>query len=826
MPLSETLAQLNANVQRGPENVLRGLWTQLQRDFHNDSSHAGDDFRAWALQNVVGCILNLVNDATFATDVARIPFNVTRRWKTALARHGTSLGTLAFLFGVKVVASRPCATAVSNLARRLPAKRLTHLHATYQDQMLAAHTRQLSDVERFRGVIRHIDPYGWPKKNTKKKDSRTATSDDTDAADTDVEVGSAPSSRSASPVLSPLLDMDKSDLSARGDVAGVGHAGVGHTKIGPPDEHDANGHVDAVSRAGLCKRIDNNDMGSWQGGNDGNSYGSYSQAVGLGLRSPVALPTIPEESIEIDGTEVSIDVERTEVSNLSGTTEQRTDVSESNVPVDLEATVLSLSPGPSKDTPLIDTTPLSLPFTVDSRPRGGHKRSLDNLEMVSPFGDRELQTKRTKLPPIGPPVVFDLTREASHPPPSSGILTRRVDLQDAVRSLSTLDQGRWLNDTVMQTIGQRLECDSIGIINSLAIAAQRMTDRGRLLLQSAISKSQVFLFLNQNGNHWVLFVWERDRNVVTEYNSMAETSFDAATAPSQVILGFLRSVTKDPQLRLVFRRQKCPQQPNGFDCGVYALFFAEKVANNEAMPATVDGGLERACMKDALLTSRNCVLRPDELMPLGRNVPCTTTERAARIKLLRVRQANFHSLLRSYQGQTTSTGAPCTRQIRSLAESEWHDCQLSTLAGVILDSVAMHRRALEGAISFHEVAGGLRKAKELDAAVREQVKGFIAAMDACSRARASGGADAAGLSISEDPKLGNCLAMYTNAVLAEAAWADSDEKKAREQCRLQKATRNKYLESCVWILALRFMVAKFRRQRQKVLEARQSIRLP
>ncbi|KAK1569645.1 uncharacterized protein LY79DRAFT_584595 [Colletotrichum navitas] len=461
---------------------------------------------------------------------------------------------------------------------------------------------------------------------------------------------------------------------------------------------------------------------------------------------------------------------------------------------------------------------IALPSSIDCKPRYKHQRSLSNTGfIVSPCAFEPLE-RPTKLPRIS---VIPAAPKTAHYTSRSRI--RRVDLQDILQSASRLDGATWLNDTVMQTISQRLESTTVGIIHSLTIAAKQVTERGRLQLQTTIAKSKVLLFLNHNRDHWILFLWEPVRNLVTEFNSISTVSSNApsadpstaspADAPSQTVLTFLRWVTNDASLQVTLQKAKCPQQPNAFDCGVYVLAFAEKVAKNNEIPPTLDGNLERVCLGGAVLTSWNCVPRAEELVPLGPHIPRTTVERVALVRLLRHRQTNLRALMQSYETQPNQTSVTSLRtgQIHSLTEAEWRDCQQSTLAGIILNEMTEHRRDLESALRSHNTVNMLETVQPLDSALREQIKGFIAAMDARDAVRHEEAAGAGMLGKqAEDRKTRNCAAMYMNAVLAEGSWDESAESDAQKRHLARESTQDGYVRSCVHILILRYMMTKFR----------------
>ncbi|KDN72112.1 hypothetical protein CSUB01_11413 [Colletotrichum sublineola] len=798
---------------------------RLEDEFAHDPTHAGADFRTWAFDNVVLAILNLVNDQIFSETIQALRTNVSRRWNTALRHHNISLGTLAFFFGDNIVASRPCAESTSALCKSHAANSIIELYRIYRSQsLLTRQVNQRTAVRHFRQAIQSISERAWPLKHRQKKEKRATTaSDDASNSDTDkhTDVESRfPSRDSESPDRgrrSPSLGLSSPAVSP---ISGIQHQAdfaprdsetpPPFTNVEVSNELDGGNTLLDVTGTPLSPQPTEDDLPQtlrWEDDGGDNPNGSDHN-----------LSTILEAPLEDESTALAHRAVNRQ--KLTAVINGHDDHASSEATP--QCAHLHLDNGSPFQFDFV-----TLPGSVNSRPQYKHKRSLSEAGIFAAPPTHESLKRPAKLPRVS---VVPAAPEAARS--SSRISTQQVNLQDVLQSAHRLGQGTWLNDIVMQTISRRLKSTTVGIVHSLTIAAKQMTERGRLQLQTTMAKSKVLLFLNHNENHWVLFLWEPIRNLLTEFNSLSTVSLTTsstnlsnalsaspstalpADAPSQIVSTFLRWATNDASLQVALRKAECPQQPNGFNCGVYALAFAEKVAENKEIPPTLDGNLERVCLGGAALTSWNCVPRPEELVLLGPHIPRTTVERAARVKLLRHRQASFRALMKSYEGQPSQTSVTSSHkgQIHSLTESECRDCRQSTLAGIMLSEMTEHRRALESALSSQNSANMLDMVQPLDAALREQVKGFIAAMQARDAVRPA--EEAVGTAMlgkqAKDRKRENCQAMYINAGLALESWDESAESDAQKRHLAREAARDGYVRSCVHMLILRYITAKFR----------------
>ncbi|EQB57278.1 hypothetical protein CGLO_02624 [Colletotrichum gloeosporioides Cg-14] len=274
-------------------------------------------------------------------------------------------------------------------------------------------------------------------------------------------------------------------------------------------------------------------------------------------------------------------------------------------------------------------------------------------------------------------------------------LRSRLSLSSILNSMNRLGPETWIDDVIMFVFGCRLVSDNVGFIDSLTISSLTRTKRARLNLQQAMRKDTVLMFYNQNNHHWILFVYTRRDSTLREYNSLPSASPHSCTGNEEVP-NFLRWATNDRNLRIRFQKPKCAEQPNGFDCGIYVLVFADCIAKGAKLPTAVDGPSYRKYLQSSLFLSVHAALRLDELVAVGKYIPHTTSERAAQLKDLAKRRRLLMELGKDYE-KTSDTS--CQTHVQLLWRRDRHQTHQSILAGLIHCIRNTHQAALDAALA-------------------------------------------------------------------------------------------------------------------------------
>ncbi|CAH3027281.1 unnamed protein product [Porites evermanni] len=160
--------------------------------------------------------------------------------------------------------------------------------------------------------------------------------------------------------------------------------------------------------------------------------------------------------------------------------------------------------------------------------------------------------------------------------------------------LRLLEEGRWLNDRLIgfmfdyfthhqfEKISQDVLFISPDVTQFLKLA-EGSVDIGDFIEPLNIpSHKLVFFAVNDNestnsvgGSHWSLLLYKRQTNSFHHYDSSTPFNTSAARSLAKNVEPFL--LVKDTPS---FIQDKCPQQQNGYDCGVYVITITEELCKN------------------------------------------------------------------------------------------------------------------------------------------------------------------------------------------------------------------------------------------------------
>ncbi|XP_068758762.1 sentrin-specific protease 8-like [Montipora capricornis] len=164
-------------------------------------------------------------------------------------------------------------------------------------------------------------------------------------------------------------------------------------------------------------------------------------------------------------------------------------------------------------------------------------------------------------------------------------LLRRSDL-------SLLEEGCWLNDRLIGFIFDYFTYNAFKqVSDDVLFISPDVTQFLKLGQGPEIgvfidplnfpSRKLIFFAVNDSdspnsagGSHWSLLMYDRQRNVFHHYDSFKSHNVSAAKSLAKKVEPFL---TATPSF---FIEERCPQQENGHDCGVYVICITEQLCNN------------------------------------------------------------------------------------------------------------------------------------------------------------------------------------------------------------------------------------------------------
>ncbi|KAI8319691.1 cysteine proteinase, partial [Martensiomyces pterosporus] len=164
----------------------------------------------------------------------------------------------------------------------------------------------------------------------------------------------------------------------------------------------------------------------------------------------------------------------------------------------------------------------------------------------------------------------------------------------------TLQEGQWVNDTILSFYFEYLTHDILKGDNSILFLApclsyflthqQNLHELQRALPDNLHTKELIFIPVNnralggagEGGTHWSLLVYVRQSDTYHYFDSLANRNYRCALLTkrnlSQLLSVYLGGAAREPNVVA----HSCPQQENDFDCGVFVILFVDLLARRYA----------------------------------------------------------------------------------------------------------------------------------------------------------------------------------------------------------------------------------------------------
>lgn len=206
-----------------------------------------------------------------------------------------------------------------------------------------------------------------------------------------------------------------------------------------------------------------------------------------------------------------------------------------------------------------------------------------------------ITTERKSLVSVVPPLAKDqlnIVQSYWGSRNSSGQVASAYSIDLTVRDLSTLADGQWLNDNVidfylnMVTDQNKLVyCWTTHFFSTLKQkgyqGVARWAKRRKINL---FEKDKVIVPINIMSTHWALAVINNKKHTISYFDSLASRGNIAAVELLQTYM------TKEAERLLLppidynlIAGEKTPQQQNGFDCGVFTCTVAKFVSRDQPL---------------------------------------------------------------------------------------------------------------------------------------------------------------------------------------------------------------------------------------------------
>ncbi|KAJ3951910.1 hypothetical protein N0V92_011667 [Colletotrichum tropicale] len=178
---------------------------------------------------------------------------------------------------------------------------------------------------------------------------------------------------------------------------------------------------------------------------------------------------------------------------------------------------------------------------------------------------------------VAQPDVIDLTADDAL---ASAIVAGPTQT-DRHTALANFEPRGWLNDTNIDVLLKHLASNnpSVGLLSSWDTGILRQSRNERLpeILRrrfASLAYTNLWLAPVSHNGHWVLFVGRRNETI-DFYDSIVAGNYKTET--TKILHELLRCAWGDAAVLPEPRTRQCPQQPNGFDCGLHVIRNADLV---------------------------------------------------------------------------------------------------------------------------------------------------------------------------------------------------------------------------------------------------------
>ncbi|AAS54471.2 AGL019Wp [Eremothecium gossypii ATCC 10895] len=173
-----------------------------------------------------------------------------------------------------------------------------------------------------------------------------------------------------------------------------------------------------------------------------------------------------------------------------------------------------------------------------------------------------------------------------------GVLNNKNNFEVTVRDFKTLAPRRWLNDTIIEYFMKQIELKYAHTVAFNSFFYSTLSERGYQGVRRWMKRKKVkiqdlhkiFVPINLDQSHWALGIIDLTKKKVMYADSLTSRANSMSFAIMKDLQNYVieesgGSMGKDFELEHI----ACPQQPNGFDCGVYVCTNALYLSEDQAL---------------------------------------------------------------------------------------------------------------------------------------------------------------------------------------------------------------------------------------------------
>ncbi|GKT82039.1 ulp1 protease family protein [Colletotrichum tofieldiae] len=629
---------------------IYSLWSQLRQDFQRASPDdtAGQSFAAFALDKVERRVLIIVLDDEFTAELQRVTscHDIAYRLNAVAIRWAASASTFFFLFGYDSVCRRVAIDALNNLLKDQPETTLVQLYRTFEHVGLTTRRRgnlilRSNQKRQLQLAISSLSATAWVPRDrrTRKKPQDTEIDLQPSPSPAAMEVGTATGEPADHQHIFPALAADiPAEASSHGP-AGQTHATDkrGNTRIQRPVTPTS---LSTPPRADVDAQTSQSPSEQHQY-RDRNPSRTVARA-----HSASAAPDDRHSSGFLSAGSHQGDSNNSDSYNSDSYDSDYDDNAKTNRNADTIlddhglSTIMEITEAsvlPQHSSPIVNPNPNDTNNNNVNNNSGGHL--VEAREAVTPKGsptvilsrnislERRLSRlprnslKQRKRPCPDFNDSFRFTKKSKN--------SRRDDNDDdddadeAVDSIADAAEGETDSDSQASVENSRFEaadtsnlfselllkddivhaCLSMiavsgpepwALVDSL-VTAKHVTGKPTRVIFRDLTAPAIILPLFVGGNHWTSVLLRQEMSGALQAELYDPMQGDEHTEQAFTQLeAFCCSYYPNSQLtRASLVEMMCPQQPNGYDCGVFVIAVNAHLMAGLALPRQIDRWLWR-----------------------------------------------------------------------------------------------------------------------------------------------------------------------------------------------------------------------------------------
>ncbi|KAH3680773.1 hypothetical protein WICMUC_000124 [Wickerhamomyces mucosus] len=177
----------------------------------------------------------------------------------------------------------------------------------------------------------------------------------------------------------------------------------------------------------------------------------------------------------------------------------------------------------------------------------------------------------------------------------STVVVKAFDIDIRINDLKTLADGQWLNDNIIEVYAKTLNTDKIfaftpffftNLENKGYSGVSKWLKRAK---QSIINLDKIIVPININKTHWVMGIIDLKNKSIYYLDSLCKSKSKHGSMSLNLMLEYVKGqASREGVSGLeegfeLFHVLDCPQQQNGYDCGVLSLMNALHYAKDEKL---------------------------------------------------------------------------------------------------------------------------------------------------------------------------------------------------------------------------------------------------